>query len=223
MFKDKRSRRPARLTEPARNPPFPPSLSKVSGLSNSAFDEQDHRCRLEQIMRDLPVQPGAERKIADYARELCEMLRLARYSTGIRRKTRTTARLKQLLREIESGAKTLLRRLNKAPSIVFQAWADAVDVVETDRQQVTYEWLQLKGLLEIAAERAQQATQAVAPKGEAPENRGRRSDEIAASITLVAAKAYEELTGRVAFRSIDRESGVPCGAFHEFLTSISRS
>jgi hypothetical protein len=218
--KGKSAHRPARLTEAARAPTFPPSLGKVRGLSNSAIEEEDNLRRLEQIMRDLPVQPGAERKIADYARELCDMLRFARYSTGIRRKTRTTARLKQLLREIESGSKTLLKRLNKAPSNVFQAWADTIDVVETDRQQVTYEWLQLKGLLEIAAERAQQAALAVDPKQAAPENRGRRSDQIAASITFVAANAYEQLTGLIAVRSIDSDSGEACGKFHEFLTTV---
>lgn len=171
-------------------------------------------------MHGLPIQPGAERKIANFARELCNMLHLASYAKGTRRKTRTTARLKQLLREIESGAKTLFKRLDSAPTNVFQAWADAVDVAETDNQQVMYEWLQLKSLLEIAVERAKQARQAVVPKVEVPENRGRRADPIPASITLVAAKAYGELTGRIAGRSIDRESGVPCGAFHEFLTSV---
>jgi hypothetical protein len=126
-----------------------------------------------------------------------------------------------LLREIESGANTLLRRLSNAPPNVFEAWAGAADFADyINSHEVTYEWLQLKRLLENAAERAKQAAQAAAPKAEDRENRGRPSDYIAASITVVAAKAYEELTGRDAVRNIDRGTGKPRGEFHEFLTVV---
>jgi hypothetical protein len=224
MSKGKSCDQPAPQTQAAREPKLPPSLNSVRGWSNSEVQEEDYRRRLERMMLDLPLQLGAELKIADFARDLYEMVLLARYATETRRKTRSTARLKQLLREIESGANTLFRRLSNAPSNVFQAWASAADFADyINSHEVTYEWLQLKRLLENAAERAKQAAQAAVPKAEAPENRGRRSDYIAASITVVAAKAYEELTGRDAVRSIGRDTGKPRGEFHEFLTVVFKA
>ncbi|MFZ2143178.1 MAG: hypothetical protein WAV78_40615, partial [Xanthobacteraceae bacterium] len=127
MSKGKSCDQPAPLTQAAREPKLPPSLNSVRGWSNSEVQEEDYRRRLERMMLDLPLQLGAELKIADFARDLYEMVLLARYATETRRKTRSTARLKQLLREIESGANTLFRRLSNAPSNVFQAWASAAD------------------------------------------------------------------------------------------------
>jgi hypothetical protein len=96
MSKDKGRDQPAAPTKAAREPKLPPSLNSVRGWSNSQVQEEDHRRRLERMMLDLPVQLGAELKITDFARDLYEMVLLARYATEARRKTRSTARLKTI-------------------------------------------------------------------------------------------------------------------------------
>jgi hypothetical protein len=88
MSKGKSCDQPAPLTQAAREPKLPPSLNSVRGWSNSEVQEEDYRRRLERMMLDLPLQLGAELKIADFARDLYEMVLLARYATETRRKTR---------------------------------------------------------------------------------------------------------------------------------------
>jgi hypothetical protein len=176
-------------------------------------------------MRGLPLRDRAEPRIANFARDLSEMYLFANRTTATKRKTRAVSLkgLKCELDKIATGAKTLAKRLKNAHANVFQAWADAsAPASEIDRHQATQEWLQLWRLLEGAEERARWAVQAGMPKASTSESRGRPSDEVATAITISAADAYEELTGRVAVRSFDRDTDIPQpqGRFHVFLTDI---
>jgi hypothetical protein len=174
-------------------------------------------------MHGLPLRDGSAPKIPNFARDLYEMFLLATHTVGTRRKTRSTSpnSVKRQLGYIESGSNTLLRRLKDASKDVFQAWANAADVTDyTDNHKVVYEWLQLRRLLEISAERAKRAGKTAILKADVPETRGRPSDDVAAAIAAAAANAYQELTGRDAVRSIDRDTHKPCGEFHEFLTAV---
>jgi hypothetical protein len=177
-------------------------------------------------MHGLPLQDGAAPKIPNFARDVCEMLFFATHATGARRKTRSANpnNVKRQLCDLETGANTLLRRMKNAAPNVFLAWKKEADLANYgNHHEVTYEWLQLKRLLEKAAERSKRAAQAPVLKAEAPENRGRHSDYIAALTTVAAANAYEELTGRSAVRCIDRDKGKSYGEFHEFLTAVFRA
>jgi hypothetical protein len=198
-----------------RRPRLPPSLSGVSGYTDSEVEEEDCCRRLEQVMRALPLQAGAAPKIKNLARHLYSSFRLARLSVWSRRKTRSAnpTNAKRHLRYIEQGSNTLLKRLRNAPTNVFQAWADA-------DHNATKEWLSLKRLLENAAKRAKRAAETNLPKAGGSGNRGRRPDHIAASVTVSAAVAFEELTGRDPMRNIDRDTSKPYGEFHEFLKVV---
>jgi hypothetical protein len=177
-------------------------------------------------MHGLPLQDGAALKVATFARDLCDMFLLATSAMGAKRKTRSANpnSVKRQLQHIESGSNTLLNRLRNTPENVFQAWAEATVVGDyANRHEITYEWLQLKRLLGTAAERAKRAGKMMMPKPDVAENRGRPPDDIAAAITVVAANAYQELTGRDAVLSIDRDTGKPCGGFHDFLTAVFKA
>jgi hypothetical protein len=222
MSKEKEPNRRKPPTDATRESKLPPSLSNV-GRSVSAVEEEDRRHRLEQIMHALPLQDGAALKIANFARDLYEMFLLASHLARARRKKRSASpnSVKRQLRYIESGSNTLLKRFRNAPENVFRAWADAANLADyASYYEVVYDWLQLKRLLENAAERARRAGKAGGRKADFPQDRGRPPDDIAAAITVVAANAYQELTGRDAVRRIDRDTGKPCGGFHEFLTAV---
>jgi hypothetical protein len=209
------------LAGAACRPRLPPSLSRVSGYTDLEVEEEDCCHRLEQVMRALPLQVGAAPKIKNLARDLYESFRLGKLATGARRKTRSAnpTNAKRHLRYIEQGSNTLLRRLRNAPTNVFQAWADADDNAVNPRE-ATKEWLSLQRLLENAAKRAKRAAETNLAKAGVSENRGRPPDHIAASVTLSAALAFEELTGRDPGRNIDRDTGKPYGEFHEFLEAV---
>ena len=109
---------------------------------------------------------------------------------------------------------------NISIEIRINAWVDAEHAAAgyADRQEVMQEWLRLKRLLENAAKRANRACDEAAVL-DTPEKRGRPTDHIADLVTMGAANVYEELTERLAVRSIDRE-GKPCGEFHHFLVAV---
>ena len=111
-------------------------------------------------MHRLPLLDGAEAKIKKFSRDLYEPFVFARGASVIKRKTRSASlpNMKRQLRFIESGSNTLLKRLKNAPENVFQTWANVTDVEgNTNRQKAVYKWLQLKRLLQDAAERAKRA------------------------------------------------------------------
>jgi hypothetical protein len=202
---------------------FPPSLSKIQGVSEWQFQKEECQRRLEEIMHGLPLQPGVRPSIPNFARDLFEYYIFARTVATTKRKTRAVgpAGLKLQLRKIETGARRLATLLKSAHANVFQAWVRSREPnTDLEHQNVTREWLQLRRLLESAADRARIAAQARKPLSEVSENRGRPPSDIADAITTEAANAYQELTGLIAARRVDWESGQPVGPFHDFLTEI---
>jgi len=174
-------------------------------------------------MRDLGVQPGTKSSISKFARDLAESFLFASVAATTKRKTRAVspAGLKLRLQKIETGARRLADQLRCAHGNVFQAWVQSsAPVTEIERQNATQEWLQLRRLLEDSAERARTAAHTLRQDSKVFESRGRPPNDIAHLITIVAAGAYQDLTGMIASRSIDRVSGQPVGPFDQFLTKI---
>jgi hypothetical protein len=126
------------------------------------------------------------------------------------------------LRYVARGADTLLKRMKKADRNVFDAWADAGNAAnDIPYHGAIRKWLDLRGLLEDARERAVQAAQSVeAAMKHEPENRGRLAAIAASAVAEEAAVVYERLTGRQAVRSVNRDTGDPEGFFHDFLESV---
>jgi hypothetical protein len=139
------------------------------------------------------------------------------------------AGVSEQLRYIARGADTLLNRMKKADRNVFDAWAG----VGNAANDIPYhgsmrKWLDLRGLLEDARERAVQAAQSVEAamkhssraRTTEPENRGRPAAIAASAVAEEAAVVYERLTGRQAVRSVNRGTGDPEGFFHDFLENV---
>src|SRR5262249_1474999 len=116
-----------------RIPALPPNLNPVPGISNEKL-----LCRpLPPLMRELLSQPvcllgenqrrEAERDIPNLAREMCEVVVMAKGAEVERSKAgkASLAGVSGQLRYIASGADTLLKRMKKADRNVFDAWADA--------------------------------------------------------------------------------------------------
>jgi hypothetical protein len=219
---------------PALPPSLPPSLSQIPGISN-----EELLCReLEPLMRELLSQPvcllgenqrrEAERHIPNLAREMCEVVVIARGAEVERSKAgkASLAGVLGQLRYIARGADTLLKRMKKADRNVFDAWADAGIAADIPYHGSIRRWLDLRGLLEDARERAVQAAQSVeaamkqSSRASMPENRGRPAEIAASAVAAEAADVYEKLTGRQAVRSVNRDTGDPEGFFHDFLESV---
>jgi hypothetical protein len=220
-----------------RIPALPPSLSRVPGISN-----EELLCRqLEPLMRELLSQPVCllgenqrreeERHIPNLAREMCEVVVIARSAEVERSKAgkASLAGVSAQLRYIARGADTLLKRMKKADRNVFDAWADAGNAAnDIPYHECIRKWLDLRGLLGDARERAVQAAQSAdaamkqfsrASMPE-PENRGRPAEIAASAAATEAAVVYERLTGRQAVRKVNRDTGDPEGFFHDFLESV---
>jgi nitrate reductase assembly molybdenum cofactor insertion protein NarJ len=219
-----RKRKPKAKIAGTPAPSFSPSLSRIPGQSEWEVEEEERLQRLEEAIRCLPIRNSQERFVKTFALKLSEAFLTARHETARMRKTKTVnaAGMRRELSNIAKGAKTLAKRL-KVHANVFQAWVDATGAAhEIDRQEVTHEWLLLKSLLEKAQQRAQRAAQIGIPKANSSDSRGRPPDLIADEITVEAADAYQELTGRVAVRSFDRyaDKQKPQGIFHSFLINV---
>jgi hypothetical protein len=203
-----------------RKPSFPPSLNKIPGMGLAEFDEKISREQLEQIKRNLPLQNEAKDKVEDCASYLYDTFLLAKAAVREKKKDglASPAGVARQLKYIQKGSITLLDRLKDADRNTFEAWADTSDL---ERHEATQEWLQLERLLQNAAERAEQAARAAEIEFLSDgAKRGRRRDVVADVVTVIAAKAYETLTGKYAQRSADRDSGKPYGSFHDFLTQV---
>jgi hypothetical protein len=218
-----------------RIPALPPSLNRVRGISN-----EELLCRrLEPLMRELLSQPvcllgenqrrEAERHIPNLAREMCEVVVIARGAEVERSKAgkASLAGVSRQLRYIARGADTLLKRMKKADRNVFDAWADAGNAAnDIPYHGSIRKWLDLRWLLEDARERAVQAAQSVEAamkqfsRASRPENRGRPAEIAASAVATEAAVVYEKLTGRQAVRSVNRDTRDPEGFFHDFLESV---
>jgi hypothetical protein len=218
-----------------RIPPLPPNLNRVPGISN-----EELLCRqLEPLMRELLSQPvcllgenqrrEAERHIPNLAREMCEVVVIAR-GAEVERSKAGKARLAGVsgqLRYIASGADTLLKRMKKADRNVFDARADAGNAAnDLPYHGSIRKWLDLRWLLEDARERAVQAAQSVEAamkqfsRASMPENRGRPAEIAASAVATEAAVVYQKLTGRQAVRSVNWDTGDLEGLFHDFLESV---
>ena len=90
-------------------------------------------------------------------------------------------------------------------------------------ESATREWLQLKNLLEITAQKAAKSARSVKDTTSAHPKRGKRGrprDQLGDLVTIEAANIYERRTGKSAVRNIDRVDGKPVGDFHNFLTRV---
>jgi hypothetical protein len=217
---------------PALPPSLPPSLSQIPGISN-----EELLCReLEPLMRELLSQPvcllgenqrrEGERHIPNLAREMCEVVVMARGAEVERSKAgkASLAGVSRQLRDIASGTDTLFKRMKKADRNVFDAWADAgIAANDIPYHESIRRWLNLWWLLEEARERAVQAAQSVeaamkqSSRASMPENRGRPAEIAASAVAAEAAVVYEKLTGRQAVRSVNRDTGEAGGLFPRFF------
>jgi hypothetical protein len=218
-----------------RIPALPPSLNAIPGISN-----EELLCRkLKPLMGELLSQPvcllgenqrrEAERHIPNLAREMCEVVVIARGAEVERSKAgkASLAGVSRQLRYIARGADTLLKRMKKADRNVFDAWADAGNAAnDIPYHGSIRNWLDLRWLLEDARERAVQAAQSVEAamkqlsRADMPENRGRPAEIAASAVAAKAAVVYERLTSRQAVRSVNRDTSEPEGFFHDFLESV---
>jgi hypothetical protein len=190
-------------------------------------------------MRELLSQPvcllrenqrrEAERHIPNLARVMCEVVVIARGAEVERSKAgkASLAGVSRQLRYIASGADTLLKRMKKADRNVFDAWADAGNAAnDIPYHGSIRRWLDLRWLLEDAHERAVEAAQSVEAamkqfsRASRPENRGRPAEIAASAVATEAAGVYKKLTGRQAVRSVNRDTRVPEGFFHDFLKRV---
>jgi hypothetical protein len=222
-------------------PALPPSVSRIPGISNEQHNEELLCRQLETLMRELLAQSvcllgenqrrEAERDIPNLAREMCEVVVMARGAEVERSKggKASLAGVLGQLRYIASGADTLLKRMKKADRNVFDAWADAGNAAnDIPYHESIRRWLDLRRLLEDARERAGQAAQSVEAtmkqfsRASMPENRRhRRPPEIVASaVAAEAAVVYQKLTGHRAVRRVSRDTGDPEGFFHDFLATL---
>ena len=210
-------------------PELPPSLSQVPGKSDAELEQERILQRLERLISGLTARTNHESDPLAAARHLYENFRIAGAAAKEKHKSgqASLTRIAKEMKNIASGSKTLLRRIKKVDTNVFNAWAGAAEEdakygINTPVQK----WLHLKALLQetaIRATRASQTTEAVAKvcsEAKTKAAKGRPEDLVAVDITLVAANVYEEWTGKIAFRSISRDDGSPVGEFHNFLTEV---
>lgn len=207
---------------------FPPSLSKVPGLSDAELEEEKILKRLGQIISGLTPQSGSSPDPEETARYLYEAFCIAKAAVGQKRKggSASIASVAKQLKGIASGATTLAKRLkNASDRKVFEAWAGAAgaDELWVGHHLATQEWLQLKSLLEVTAARATRAAwtaEDVLKVWASAATKGRPPDLIADAMTAIAGGAYAEWTGEPALRSIGRGDGKPQGEFHQFLKDV---
>jgi len=204
---------------------FPPSIARLPSQPDPREPSPE---QLEQIIRRLPLKKGEEDNSAAEARELLAGYASARLGQLWQRKRKSGAagpKVVRHLKQIASRSSTLLERLKRADRNTFEAWAAAQYPEAVTLKSATQEWLQLKNLLEVTAQRAAQSAGSVdkalkslpRPQGG---KRGRPIDQVADLVTIEAAAIYGRRTGKNADRNIDRASGTPVGDFHEFLTRV---
>jgi hypothetical protein len=200
---------------------FPPSLSLAPGKSDTQLQEERILQQLRRAVSNLPGrsdEPDPEEAAKDlYSTFLLVSVFVAQKPKIGSASPRSVAKQ---LKQIATGAATLARRMKSADRNVYEALRDAAD----DREIAKEEWLRLKSLLEAMQDRAKQAAKtaeavlkALRPtKGKV----GRPVDQVADTVTIVAAEIYERRTGKPSTRSIDRISGAVQGEFHVFLTEV---
>ena len=202
----------------------PPSIASLPSRPDPRDPSPE---RLEQIVRALPLQKGGEDNAAAEARELFQCYALASLARAWQKKAGTAGPISVArdLKRIASKSSTLLELLKRADRNTFEAWAGAQYPEAVTLERGVREWLQLKNMLEVTAQRATQSARGVEKtlKSLARPERGKRGrpiDQLADLITIEAAGVYERRTGKRAVRNIDRNRHKPFGDFHNFLTGV---
>jgi hypothetical protein len=209
---------------PFRGLKLPPS---IAGLPSRPDPREPSPEQLEQIIRDLPLEKGRKDNSAADARELFESYALASLTRGWQKKAGTAGSITVArdLKLIAGRSSTLLELLKRADRNTFEAWAAVPYPEAGSLESAVGEWLQLKNLLEITAQRAAKSVRSVKDtlKSSAHPKRGKRGrpiDRLGDLVTIEAANIYERRTGKSAVRNIDRVDGKPVGGFHHFLTRV---
>jgi hypothetical protein len=198
----------------------------IAGLPSRPDPREPSPERLEQIIRDLPLKKGGEDNSAADARELFEGYAVASWARVQQKKAGTASLIGQArdLKKIASKSSTLLKLLKRADRKTFEAWAKYPEGIGFNT--ATQEWLQLKQLLEITAERATASArklESITRKDRSAARKGTkrvRPIRLGDLVTIEAANIYERRTGKHAVRSIGRDSGKPFGDFHNFLVRV---
>jgi hypothetical protein len=199
----------------------PPSIASLPSLPDPREQQ------LEQIIRNLPLKKGGEDTSAADARALFAGYTLASVAPVQQKKLGAAGPITvaRNLKLIASRSSTLLELLKRADGNTFKAWAAVPYPEAVAPEMATQEWLQLKDLLVITAQRATQSARRVENtlKSAAHPKRGKRGrpmDQLGDLVTIEAANIYEHRTGKSAGRNIDRVSGKPFGDFHNFLVRV---
>jgi hypothetical protein len=205
---------------------FPPSLNRVPGMSDADLKEEEVLLLLGEAIRGLS--PGEENDLdpSAPARSLYEDFRIAKLAARQKQKAGKASftSIAKQMKDVASGSRTLLKRLEKADRNVFDVWVRAAEETSHVAAPPAEKWLLLRSLLNETAARATRAAQIAEADAKAcPEAKGakgRPEDVVARAITVKAADIYEGWTGKIAVRSISRDDGSPGGEFHDFVTQV---
>jgi uncharacterized protein YicC (UPF0701 family) len=192
----------------------------AGGISDSELQEERTLAQLGKAIKSFAPDTDCAAAANDLYGNYC----LARLLARSKRKegTATQTSVARQLKQIESGAATLARRLREADKNVFDAWATASDDDSTGNpyEAAKQDWLQLKVLLQDTHKRAGVAAQTaekVLKLWRQVGKKGRPKDRIADFMSVVVADTDEALSGKTAARSVDRVTGTPDGEVHDFL------
>lgn len=206
---------------------LPPSLSG-KGISDAQLEEERTLYQLSEAIKKL----GSDAEPSSGANQLYNDFCLAKIWARSKRKegTSSQASVAKQLKQIASGAATLAKRLKDADKNVFDAWAgaseDAEDMMFDPRGPATQEWLRLKALLDEGEKRATRAVRTAEKTlklWRQVGKKGRPADQVTDFITIMAANLYEEITAKLAPRSVSRITGAAEGEFHAFLTDVFKA
>jgi hypothetical protein len=202
---------------------FPPSLSKVPGMSDVELEEERVLWQLRWAISRLEDRGRLDTPDpSEAAQEIYSAFLTARVAVLHKRKKgyASPVSVAKQLKQIQNGLATLDRRLTSADGNVFKALRDAAE----DREAAKEEWLLLRRLLVTVHERASRAARTaeviVKAFSQAKRKKGRPEDPVANTVSEVAAGLYKLRTGKMPGRSINRDTGKPEGEFHTFLTEV---
>jgi len=137
---------------------IPPSLSRISGKSDSQLREEQiirHLCRAISDLSAKQSPPDDPEEAAHYP--YSGYLLVSVFAAQEKKRgCASPASVCKQLKQIRSGADTLAGRLKAADLNVFEA----LRLVSEDREAAKEEWLQLKVLLETMSDRAKRASRA---------------------------------------------------------------
>jgi hypothetical protein len=194
---------------------IPPSLNKMRGLSDVKLEERNRFERLRDVIADL--QGAKPHEPYELAERLLDVYHQARGQVRRKRKDGSASPTevhKQLL-NIQKGSETLLARLTKADTNVFDAWAASSGETTED---ATERWLQLKQLLACSFDTSRKASDAAAVVAKRPP--GRKEDGIANCVSAGAMAVYTAATGKKPGRTQNRDDIREDALFPAFLGEV---